>query len=219
MSPGFDLTSLICGSEGMLAVVTEIELEAAAGSARRRHGGVQLRRQRGGDRRGAGGARQRAHAAHAGVHGRGDDRLRSSSSATKRARCWAPRRRTPARCWRWRPTPLPPRTPWRSLQALEAILTAHGGVRIGLTTDRSEALKIWRVRSELSPSCNQLGEYKISEDVAVPRHRVVEFVQALQGIGERHGLHFAELRPRRRRQLPLHADVRQRRRPAHPRGA
>lgn len=76
------------------------------------------------------------------------------------------------------------------LQALEAILSAHRGVRIGMTTDRSEALKIWRVRSELSPSCNQLGEYKISEDVAVPRHRILEFVQLLQDIGERHGLHF-----------------------------
>jgi glycolate oxidase len=73
------------------------------------------------------------------------------------------------------------------LTSLEQILTHHGGERLGLTTDRAEALKLWRLRSELSPACHQLGEYKLAEDVAVPRHRLVEFVRGLKQIGVEHG--------------------------------
>jgi len=74
------------------------------------------------------------------------------------------------------------------LEELDALLTGLGGKQVGLTVDREIALKIWRVRSELSPSCHQLGEFKLSEDVAVPRHRLVEFVTGLKAVGEQHGL-------------------------------
>jgi glycolate oxidase len=69
------------------------------------------------------------------------------------------------------------------LTTIADILVKHGGKQVGLTTDRGEALKIWRVRSELSPSCHQLGEFKLAEDVGVPRHRLVEFVRGLKQIG------------------------------------
>jgi FAD/FMN-containing dehydrogenase len=78
----------------------------------------------------------------------------------------------------------------KQLEVLAAVMEQHGGRRIGLTTDRAEALRIWRVRAELSPACHQLGEYKLNEDVAVPRHRMVEFNTALKEIGARHELTF-----------------------------
>jgi len=73
------------------------------------------------------------------------------------------------------------------LQAIAHILVEHGAKQAGLTTDRTEALKVWRVRSELSPSCHQLGEFKLAEDVGVPRHKLVEFVRGLKQIGVEHG--------------------------------
>lgn len=73
------------------------------------------------------------------------------------------------------------------LMAIGETYVKHRGKQIGLTTDREEALRFWRVRSELSPACHQLGEFKLSEDVAVPRHRLVKFVRGLKHIGEEHG--------------------------------
>lgn len=187
---GLDLTSLICGSEGMLAVVTEIELKLlpvppAVGTAVFCFA-----------------ANEEAIAAAQAVQ---------ASTLTPRTLEYmdaamiacvikqlgdearavlGPAAQTAGAVLAVETDAFTTADALAQLETLEAILIAHGGTRIGLTTDRSEALKIWRVRAELSPSCNQLGEYKISEDVAVPRHRVLEFVQALKGIGERHGLHF-----------------------------
>jgi glycolate oxidase len=76
------------------------------------------------------------------------------------------------------------------LGAVLDTLVAHGGRLLGQTTDRAEALKLWRVRSELSPACHQLGEFKLSDDVAVPRDKLVEFSRGVRAIGAKHGLHF-----------------------------
>ena len=76
------------------------------------------------------------------------------------------------------------------LRDVSETLVKHSGKRIGMTTDRAEALRFWRVRSELSPACHQLGEYKIAEDVAVPRSRMVEFVRGLKAIGVKRGLNW-----------------------------
>jgi len=74
------------------------------------------------------------------------------------------------------------------LKGLRSILEGCGGRAIGMTTDRAEALKLWRVRSEVSPACAQLGAYKLAEDVAVPRQRMVEFLRGVQAIAARYGL-------------------------------
>ena len=76
------------------------------------------------------------------------------------------------------------------LACITDTLVSHGGRVLGQTTDREEALKLWRVRSELSPACHQLGAFKLSDDVAVPRDKLVEFSRGVRAIGERHGLHF-----------------------------
>ena len=76
------------------------------------------------------------------------------------------------------------------LETATAALTANGGRLLGQTTDRAEALKLWRVRSELSPACHQLGEYKLSEDVVVPRDRLVDLLTGIKAIGEARGLRF-----------------------------
>lgn len=74
------------------------------------------------------------------------------------------------------------------LYELEAVLARHSAQRLGLTCDRDAALKLWRVRSELSPACHQYGAYKLSEDVCVPRDRLVEFNRRVKQIAARHGL-------------------------------
>ena len=72
------------------------------------------------------------------------------------------------------------------LESICETLLKHSGRQIGMTTDRQEALRFWRVRSEISPACHQLGEFKLSEDVAVPRHRMADFVKGLKGVGVKH---------------------------------
>lgn len=187
---GFDLTSLICGSEGLLAVVTEIELKLlplppAVGTAVF-----------------AFAANEDAVAAAQAV---------MASALTPRTLEYmdaaliacvirqlgdeargvlGPAAQEAGAVLACETDAYTAADAMAQLEALEAVLAEHGGRRIGLTTDRAQAQKIWRVRAELSPACHQLGEYKLSEDVAVPRHRVLEFVRELRGIGERHGLHF-----------------------------
>ncbi len=187
---GFDLTSLICGSEGQLAVVTAIELKLlpippAVGTA------------------------VFAFASNEDAVAAAQDVMASALTprtleymdaalidcvirqlGDEARAVLGPAAQQAGAVLACETDAFTPADAMAQLEALEQVLAAHGGVRIGLTTDRTAALKIWRVRAELSPACHQLGEYKLSEDVAVPRHRVLEFVQALQVIGEQHGLHF-----------------------------
>ena len=76
------------------------------------------------------------------------------------------------------------------LGGIGAVLAEHGGERIGMTTDRAEALRLWRVRSELSPACHQFGEYKINDDISVPRDKMARFVAGVAEIGREFGLQF-----------------------------
>jgi len=200
---GFDLTSLICGSEGMLAVVVEIELKLlpippAVGTAvyRFEHDVAAL---------------EAAQAVIAvGVTPRtlefidaltlsavilqlGDEARAVLGDLPVGQASSLPHEDTGK-------MPAPPgiailaletdahtqADALAQLEALDTVLREHGGVRIGLTCDRAEALKLWRVRSELSPASHQYGEYKLAEDVAVPRDRLVEFYRQVKDIAARH---------------------------------
>jgi glycolate oxidase len=60
------------------------------------------------------------------------------------------------------------------------------GFRVAENSKESEDL--WKARRSLSPSLTKLGPHKINYDVVVPKNRVSDFVIALTGIGQRYGL-------------------------------
>jgi len=186
---GLDLTSLVCGSEGLLCAVVEAELKLlpippAIGTALYLFETDEQ-------------AAQAAQAVMAGpvtprtleyadatvmacvVRQLGDEARRALGEAAESQAGALIALETDAHT---------DRDALAQLEAIEQILLGGGGRRIGLTTDRAEALKLWRVRSELSPACHQLGEFKLAEDVAVPRHRAADFVRELKLVGQRHNM-------------------------------
>ncbi|HUT78935.1 MAG TPA: FAD-linked oxidase C-terminal domain-containing protein [Polyangia bacterium] len=62
--------------------------------------------------------------------------------------------------------------------AIEVLMASHGGER-----DR-----LWAARRGLSDAIKEAHGFKIAEDVCVPRSRAAELLEGLRGIGERRGL-------------------------------
>jgi FAD/FMN-containing dehydrogenase len=74
------------------------------------------------------------------------------------------------------------------LEAAEAILRSQGAQCSGAMADSGLRGQLWRVRSELSPACFDLGGLKLAEDVCVPRSRTADFIRGLEEIAAAEGL-------------------------------
>lgn len=57
-----------------------------------------------------------------------------------------------------------------------------------LAEDKKEAEDLWQARRNLSPSLIALKPHKINYDLVVPRSRLAEFVMALSDVGRKHNL-------------------------------
>jgi glycolate oxidase len=74
----------------------------------------------------------------------------------------------------------------RSAQMIERILSENGGFDILRSKTKEQEDKLWDVRRAISPSLMKFGTLKINEDVVVPRSRVPELVARIEEIGRRH---------------------------------
>jgi glycolate oxidase len=57
-----------------------------------------------------------------------------------------------------------------------------------LAEDKKEAEDLWQARRNLSPSLTALKPHKINYDLVIPRSRLAEFVMTLSDIGRKHNL-------------------------------
>ncbi|MFU8819433.1 MAG: FAD-binding oxidoreductase [Desulfurivibrio sp.] len=71
---------------------------------------------------------------------------------------------------------------------LRALLAEQDGVTLRATTAPAEAAELWAARKALSPAAFQLRPHKISEDVVVPRSRIPDLVAHTEELGRRHRL-------------------------------
>jgi glycolate oxidase subunit GlcD len=69
---------------------------------------------------------------------------------------------------------------------IEEILREHGGFDVLRAKSKEEEDKIWDVRRAISPSLMKYGSLKINEDVVVPRSKVPELVAKIEEIGRKH---------------------------------
>ncbi|MFZ1701411.1 MAG: FAD-linked oxidase C-terminal domain-containing protein [Pyrinomonadaceae bacterium] len=69
---------------------------------------------------------------------------------------------------------------------IETIIGENGGFDILRSRSKDEEDKLWDVRRAISPSLMKYGTLKINEDVVVPRSKVPELVAKIEKIGERH---------------------------------
>jgi len=69
---------------------------------------------------------------------------------------------------------------------IERIIGDNGGFDILRARSKDEEDKLWDVRRAISPSLMKYGTLKINEDVVVPRSRVPELVSRIEEIGRSH---------------------------------
>jgi glycolate oxidase len=74
----------------------------------------------------------------------------------------------------------------RNSRQVEDILREGGGYQLVRSGSREEEDSLWDVRRALSPSLKKFGTLKFNEDVVVPRSRVPELVERVEEIGLRH---------------------------------
>ena len=68
---------------------------------------------------------------------------------------------------------------------VEKIIAENGGFDILHAKSKAEEDKLWDVRRAISPSLMKYGTLKINEDVVVPRSRVPELIAKIEEIGKR----------------------------------
>ncbi len=74
----------------------------------------------------------------------------------------------------------------RNAETIERIIKENGGFDIMRAKSKEEEDKLWDVRRAISPSLMKYGNLKINEDVVVPRSKVPELVAKIEKIGKKH---------------------------------
>jgi glycolate oxidase len=67
----------------------------------------------------------------------------------------------------------------------------QGAIEVVAAQDEAQRRKLWETRRMTGVALSELRPFKISEDVAVPRGRLVEMIRAVRGIGEKRGVDTA----------------------------
>jgi glycolate oxidase len=71
------------------------------------------------------------------------------------------------------------------------ICQAHGATEVLVAQSEEQRQKLWTARRSLSTSLRALKPHKISEDIAVPRSRMVDVIRDLKAMGQEMGLTVA----------------------------
>ncbi len=78
-----------------------------------------------------------------------------------------------------------------TVQALERAARNDGLLSFDAAADEREADALWKARKALSPALRNIAAGKINEDVVVPVSQLAAFIRKLDGIGARHRLTIA----------------------------
>ncbi len=79
----------------------------------------------------------------------------------------------------------------KNAETIERIIDEKGGFDIVRARSKEEEDKLWDVRRAISPSLMKYGTLKINEDVVVPRSKVPELVARIEEIGKKHNTFVA----------------------------
>jgi glycolate oxidase len=73
----------------------------------------------------------------------------------------------------------------REARLVEEVVKGSGGYDVLRSESREDEDKLWDVRRALSPSIKKFGTLKFNEDVVVPRSRVPELIERVEEIGRK----------------------------------
>ncbi|MBW2145265.1 MAG: FAD-binding protein [Deltaproteobacteria bacterium] len=76
----------------------------------------------------------------------------------------------------------------KSAKKIRNVCETGGCLRFESASDSQEADRLWEARRNVSPSLMTLRPHKISEDIVVPRSRMPELFEYLNELGHRYGL-------------------------------
>lgn len=79
----------------------------------------------------------------------------------------------------------------KNAETIERILGENGGFDVLRAESKEDEDKLWDVRRAISPSLMKFGTLKINEDVVVPRSKVPELVARIEEIGKKHNTFVA----------------------------
>jgi len=74
----------------------------------------------------------------------------------------------------------------RTARVVEEVVRELGGYDVLRSESREDEDRLWDVRRALSPAIRKFGTLKFNEDVVVPRSRVPELVERVEGIGRKY---------------------------------
>jgi glycolate oxidase len=74
----------------------------------------------------------------------------------------------------------------REARIVEEVVKSLGGYDVLRSESREDEDRLWDVRRALSPAIKKFGTLKFNEDVVVPRSRVPELIERVEDIGRRH---------------------------------
>src|ERR687886_2206342 len=74
----------------------------------------------------------------------------------------------------------------RAARVVEQVMRAGGGYDVLAAATREDEERLWDVRRALSPAIKRFGTMKFNEDVVVPRSRVPELIERVDEIARRH---------------------------------
>lgn len=72
----------------------------------------------------------------------------------------------------------------------EALLEGDGTIDVVAAQDAAQRARLWEARRMLSPATRKLAKYKLSEDVVVPRSKLVALLAEVDRIGEATGVRY-----------------------------
>jgi D-lactate dehydrogenase (quinone) len=180
---GYDLTRLLIGSEGTLAVTTEASLKLTPLPETRRLLQAVYR-----DMRGAAAAVARImaqpiipcalefmdRAAIGAIRDYADTSLPEDAGAILMIEVDGPESQIAL-----------------SAEAVSRAARGDGLLAIEVANDSGDAERLWRTRKALSPALRNIAPKKINEDVVVPVSRIPALIDGLGELGERHGIRIA----------------------------
>ena len=74
----------------------------------------------------------------------------------------------------------------RTARIVEEVVTSGDGFDVLRATTRADEERLWDVRRALSPAIRKYGTLKLNEDVVVPRSRVPDLIERVEEIARRH---------------------------------
>jgi glycolate dehydrogenase FAD-linked subunit len=76
----------------------------------------------------------------------------------------------------------------RQAEQIAEACDAVGALEVAVAQDAAQRERLWAARREMSPAVRRLAKFKLAEDIVVPRQRIAELLERVERASEQHGV-------------------------------